>query len=49
MDVHFLYPRGNDILVFKIWTTEIIEKRQVFARNLIKLTVKGDGYSVMGG
>lgn len=28
-------------------TTETIENRQVFARNL-KLTIKGEGYSVMG-
>ena len=48
MDVQFLYPRGNNIYAFKKgWTTETIENRQVFARNL-KLTIKGEGYSVMG-
>ena len=48
MDVQFLYPRGNDIYAFKkSRTTETIESRQVFARNL-KLTIKGEGYSVMG-
>ena len=31
----------------KGWTTETIENRQVFARNL-KLTIKGEGYSVLG-
>lgn len=48
MDVQFLFPRGNDIYAFKkSRTTETIENRQVFARNL-KLTIKGEGYSVMG-
>ena len=48
MDVQFLYPRRNNIYAFKKgWTTETIENRQVFARNL-KLTIKGEGYSVMG-
>ena len=48
MDVQFLYPRGNNIYAFKKGRmTETIENRQVFARNL-KLTIKGEGYSVMG-
>ena len=47
MEVQFLYPRGNDIYAFKkSRTTETIENRQVFARNL-NLTIKGEGYSVM--
>ena len=47
MDVKFLYHRENDIHAFKKYrSTETIEKRQVFARNL-KLEMKGKGYSVM--
>ena len=46
MDVQFLFPRGNDTYAFKSQTTEPIENRQVFTRNL-KLT-KREGYSVMG-
>ena len=48
MDVQFLNPIGNDFYAFKKGrTTETIENRQVFARNL-KLTIKGEGYLVIG-